>query len=192
MLLQPRSGAEELPHPPGQVAHLVAEQTLVEAFLGEDAEVGLLAGPDHEEVAAVDLDHGQPELAGRLFGLKEGEVTPAMRVATGWVFGTVTGRQDAYVPQLAEVRARVSEDLKLEKAAGLVKEEGRCPLPITQTVMADALGLTPVHVNRILRDLRAEKMIQHRQRTLTILDWGRLKVFAEFDAHYLHVEPQLM
>ncbi|TXM99321.1 winged helix-turn-helix domain-containing protein [Methylobacterium sp. WL64] len=58
--------------------------------------------------------------------------------------------------------------------------------------MADALGLTPVHVNRILRDLRAEKMIQHRQRTLTILDWGRLKVFAEFDAHYLHVEPQLM
>ena len=67
----------------------------------------------------------QPELASRLFGLKEGEVTPAMRVATGWVFGTVTGRQDAYVPQLAEVRARVSDDLKLEKAAGLVKERAQ-------------------------------------------------------------------
>jgi peptidyl-prolyl cis-trans isomerase D len=64
----------------------------------------------------------QPELSTRLFGMKEGEVTPAMRVATGWVFGTVTGRQDAYVPQLAEVRARVSDDIKQEKAAELVKD----------------------------------------------------------------------
>ncbi|HEX7281396.1 MAG TPA: peptidylprolyl isomerase, partial [Vicinamibacterales bacterium] len=64
----------------------------------------------------------QPELSTRLFGMKEGEVTPAMRVATGWVFGTVTGRQDAYVPQLAEVRARVTDDLKQEKAAELVKQ----------------------------------------------------------------------
>jgi parvulin-like peptidyl-prolyl isomerase len=54
--------------------------------------------------------------------MPEGEVTPAMRVATGWVFGTVTGRQDAYVPQLTEVRARVSDDLKREKAAELVKQ----------------------------------------------------------------------
>ena len=64
----------------------------------------------------------QPEMASRLFAMKEGEVTPAMRVATGWVFGTVTGRQDAYVPKLDEVRARVSDDLKLEKAAELVKQ----------------------------------------------------------------------
>jgi peptidyl-prolyl cis-trans isomerase D len=64
----------------------------------------------------------QPELSTRLFGMPEGEVTPAMRVATGWVFGTVTGRQDAYVPQLTEVRARVSDDLKREKAAELVKQ----------------------------------------------------------------------
>lgn len=64
----------------------------------------------------------QPELAGRLFTMKEGEVTPAMRVATGWVFGTVTGRQDPYVPQLAEVRAKVADDLKQEKAAELAKQ----------------------------------------------------------------------
>jgi len=64
----------------------------------------------------------QPELSTRLFGMQEGEVTPAMRVAAGWVFGTVTARQDAYVPQLAEVRARVTDDLKQEKAAELVKQ----------------------------------------------------------------------
>ena len=64
----------------------------------------------------------QPELANRLFSMKEGEVTPAMRVATGWVFGTVTGRQDAYLPKLDDVRTRVSDDVKLEKAAELVKQ----------------------------------------------------------------------
>ena len=67
----------------------------------------------------------QPELSTRLFGMKEGEVTPAMRVATGWVFGTVTGRQDAYVPPLAEVRARVSDDVKQEKAQELVKQRAQ-------------------------------------------------------------------
>jgi len=64
----------------------------------------------------------QPELSGRLFGMKEGEVTPAMRVATGWVFAAVTGRQDAYVPALDEVKARVTDDVKLEKAAELAKQ----------------------------------------------------------------------
>ena len=67
----------------------------------------------------------QPELSTRLFTLKEGEVTPAMRVATGWVFGTVTGRQDAYVPQLAEVRARVIDDVKQEKATELAKQRAQ-------------------------------------------------------------------
>lgn len=64
----------------------------------------------------------QPELSTRVFALNEGEVTPAMRVATGWVFATVTGRQDAYVPQLAEVKAQVADDLRQDKAAELAKQ----------------------------------------------------------------------
>jgi peptidyl-prolyl cis-trans isomerase D len=67
----------------------------------------------------------QPEFAGKLFAMKEGEVTPAMRVATGWVFGTVTGRQDAYVPKLDEVRARVTDDIKLERAGELAKQRAQ-------------------------------------------------------------------
>jgi peptidyl-prolyl cis-trans isomerase D len=64
----------------------------------------------------------QPELSGRLFGIKEGDVTPAMRVSTGWVFGTVTGRQDAYLPKLDEVKTRVAEDVKQEKAADMARQ----------------------------------------------------------------------
>ena len=63
----------------------------------------------------------QPEMAQRVFATKEGEVTPALRVAAGWAFATVTGRQDAYVPALAEVKEKVRDDLSLEKAAELAK-----------------------------------------------------------------------
>ena len=64
----------------------------------------------------------QPEISGRVFGMKDGEVTPAMRVATGWVFATVTGRQDSYLPQLAEVKAKVADDVRQEKAAEMAKQ----------------------------------------------------------------------
>lgn len=64
----------------------------------------------------------QPEMSSRVFAMKEGEVTPALRVATGWVFATVTGRQDSYVPQLAEVKAKVADDVRQEKAAEMAKQ----------------------------------------------------------------------
>ena len=64
----------------------------------------------------------QPELSGRVFGMKEGDVTPAMRVSTGWVFATVTGRQDAYIPKLDEVKTRVAEDVKQDKAIEMAKQ----------------------------------------------------------------------
>jgi len=64
----------------------------------------------------------QPELSGRLFGMKEGDVTPAMRVATGWVFATVTGRQDAYIPKLDEVKTKVADDVKQDKAVEMAKQ----------------------------------------------------------------------
>ena len=64
----------------------------------------------------------QPEMSGRVFGMKEGDVTPAMRVATGWVLATVTGRQDSYLPQLAEVKTKVADDMRQEKAAEMAKQ----------------------------------------------------------------------
>jgi peptidyl-prolyl cis-trans isomerase D len=58
----------------------------------------------------------QPEIAARVFAMKDGEVTSALRIATGWVFATLTGRQDAYVPKLEEVATKVRDDLTREKA----------------------------------------------------------------------------
>jgi peptidyl-prolyl cis-trans isomerase D len=64
----------------------------------------------------------QPELAQTVFALADGAVTTAQRVAAGWVFATVTGKQAPHVPALDEVKTRVKDDATREKAAELAKE----------------------------------------------------------------------
>lgn len=61
-------------------------------------------------------------------------------------------------------------------------------LPLTQVALADALGLSTVHVNRVLMDLRARGLLTLEHRRLTIHDQAALKRLAGFDARYLHVE----
>jgi CRP-like cAMP-binding protein len=62
------------------------------------------------------------------------------------------------------------------------------PFPMTQEEFADATGMTPVHANRVLGELRAEGLIELERHTLTILEPKRLKDLAGFEARYLHLE----
>jgi CRP-like cAMP-binding protein len=62
------------------------------------------------------------------------------------------------------------------------------PLRITQTDLAECLGLTSVHVNRTLRELREAGLALFRDGRVEILDFGGLKQTAEFDPEYLHIE----
>ena len=78
--------------------------------------------------------------------------------------------------------------LKLE-AVGLAGDH-RCELPITQIEIGDALGLSNVHVNRVLQELRAKGLITLRGRSLVITDWAALSEAGEFDPTYLHLEPE--
>lgn len=70
-------------------------------------------------------------------------------------------------------------------AIGLVKA-GKLVMPLTQTVIGDALGLTPVHVNRVLRRLRMEGVMDIHGGTLTIADSAKLAIVTGFDDSYLH------
>jgi CRP-like cAMP-binding protein len=63
-------------------------------------------------------------------------------------------------------------------------------LPLTQPVVADALGLSLVHVNRTLREIRGLKLITWRSRLVKILDWERLVEFAQFDPTYLSLRRE--
>lgn len=59
-------------------------------------------------------------------------------------------------------------------------------LPISQLLFADALGMTPVHINRVLRRLRELGIMEINRRSLRILDPLRLVEVAGFDENYLH------
>jgi CRP-like cAMP-binding protein len=72
-------------------------------------------------------------------------------------------------------------------AAGLA-EERRYELPMTQEQLADAVGLTPVHVNRVLKELARMKLIVRDKRAVEIMDWDGLRNVGDFNSRYLHFE----
>jgi CRP-like cAMP-binding protein len=77
------------------------------------------------------------------------------------------------------------------KLVGLATREGyRCPL--SQYHLADALGLSAVHVNRVLRQLREEGFLTFRNGKVTFDDLDRLIAATGFDAAYLDHDGPMM
>ena len=62
----------------------------------------------------------------------------------------------------------------------------RAQMPLTQAVLADALGLTPVHLNRVLKVLREREVVTLTGGTLHIADIREMTRIAGFDDNYLH------
>jgi transcription initiation factor IIE alpha subunit len=65
-----------------------------------------------------------------------------------------------------------------------------CRFPVTQTVMAEAVGLSIVHVNRTLQELRDANLLTFENGRLEILDWKKLVRLAGFDPTYLHLDDE--
>ena len=61
-------------------------------------------------------------------------------------------------------------------------------LPLTQATLGDALGLSTVHVSRLISELRGEGVIHWSNGQIDILDWRRLAEIAEFDPTYLRLQ----
>ena len=73
------------------------------------------------------------------------------------------------------------------KVAGLGDEVGY-QLPMTQEQLGDATGLTSVHVNRTIKQLEADGLIDRvSPRAISIGDWKKLADVGDFDSHYLHL-----
>lgn len=69
-------------------------------------------------------------------------------------------------------------------------DNGRCDFPLTQNDLADATGLTAVHVNRTLQELRRDGLIELDRKQLQILDLDRLMEVAMFNPNYLHLDHE--
>lgn len=72
------------------------------------------------------------------------------------------------------------------ETVGLRVENG-FDLPVTQNELADTVGLSLVHVNRMLQDLRRRGLIQFHGKSLKILDLRGLRELAHFEPNYLHL-----
>jgi CRP-like cAMP-binding protein len=104
-------------------------------------------------------------------------------ILAGWAVGI--GRRSAksrLAHLICELQCRY-------KAIGLATDDG-FDWPMGQAQIADALGLTPIHVNRMIATINREGLAQMAGRRLTVLDWAALMEVADFDPAYLHLKRQ--
>jgi CRP-like cAMP-binding protein len=62
-------------------------------------------------------------------------------------------------------------------------------MPLTQEQIGEALGITPVHANRVIKQLREERIIDISRGRVVVLDEAKLAELAQFDDRYLHQGP---
>ncbi|HYE26691.1 MAG TPA: Crp/Fnr family transcriptional regulator [Allosphingosinicella sp.] len=153
-----------------------------------DLQNGLLSVADHSVQLLTDAEVAYiPQQAIQDVALGNPTVGRALWIDTlidasifrEWVVNV--GRRDS--------RARVAHllcefSMRLE-AAGLASNH-HYELPMTQEQLADAVGLTSVHVNRVLKQLGEEGLISRDKRRIVIEDWPRLRAAGDFNERYLH------
>jgi CRP-like cAMP-binding protein len=97
-----------------------------------------------------------------------------------WIVNVAQRQADSRMAHLfCEIMLRM-------RTAGLAREES-CPLAVTQADLSEMTGMTPVHVNRTLQDLRARDLISFGNGTLTIHDQAGLTELGDFRSDYLHL-----
>lgn len=147
-----------------------------------------------------EMDHGIATIAPSVIAEIPGETMrdlllqrPGVALALWW--GTLqdegilrerivdTGRRDAY----SRIAFLICEMLIRLRAVGVLEDQ-EFEWPVTQTDLADATGLTPVHVNRMLQRLRDEGLIETTGKRWRVLDFAALRQAANFNPNYLHLD----
>jgi CRP-like cAMP-binding protein len=91
-----------------------------------------------------------------------------------------------HLPAVGQI-AHVFCDLFVRLSVVGLTENGAFDLPLDQTDLADAMGLSSVHTNRCLKILRQSGVLVWNGGRVSILDWQGLQKLAEFDASYLNL-----
>lgn len=104
-------------------------------------------------------------------------------IQRNWIFQL--GRRKA-VQRLAHL---VCEMFRRLEVVGLTSGQSFL-FPVNQAEIGDMLGLSTVHINRSLQDLRARNLVSWDRPVVTIKDWPGLARFAEFDPTYLSFDRE--
>lgn len=154
----------------------------------------------HVSILSEKMDHGTATLAPctvvdipreAILRLLE---RPALARALWWatlVDGAVLRQQVVSLGnRSAEVRAAhlLCELLLRLRVVGLADGDAY-ELPLTQADLADAVGVTAVHMNRVLQALRSQGLIASEGKTMAIPDLEGLRAFSGFSPNYLHLGP---
>ncbi|MBD8546765.1 Crp/Fnr family transcriptional regulator [Sphingomonas sp. CFBP 8760] len=91
------------------------------------------------------------------------------------------GRRRA-VERVAHLLSELAERMAMVAPNGMASHF----VPLTQEEIADALGLTPVHVNRVAQELRGQAVISSKRGGFTILDLPALQAMGGFNGGYLN------
>ncbi|KQM24528.1 MULTISPECIES: Crp/Fnr family transcriptional regulator [unclassified Sphingomonas] len=118
---------------------------------------------------------------------------PVIVRALWWNNHVAMGTQREWIASLGLRTARERIALLFCEVYFRLQTTGRCAgatceFPLTQADLAEATGLTPVHVNRMVQELRRDGLIEWGGRRLTILDLDRLCAVASFTPAYLHLD----
>ena len=89
--------------------------------------------------------------------------------------------------RLAHVMVELRERLKL---IGRV-QGNHFEMPLTQEQIGEALGITAVHANRVIRQLREDGIVELQRGRVRVLDEAKFQELADFDDRYLHQSPAL-
>jgi CRP-like cAMP-binding protein len=88
----------------------------------------------------------------------------ALRRQSEWIVSL--GRKTA----IERLCALLSDIYERSRGSGTLRNDQRCDMPLTQAELADVVGLTPVHVNRVLKALRGQGLIELHRKLLRIVD----------------------
>lgn len=155
-----------------------------------DLQNSLLEVADHNVQALTRSDIATvPVAAIRKLGQEHPAVGRAMWIETlidasifrEWIVNV--GRRDS-ISRISHLLCELA--LRME-AAGLARDLSY-EIPMTQEQIADCTGLTPVHVNRVLKELGRMGLIEREKRSVSIMDWDRLQEIGDFNTRYLHFD----
>lgn len=85
--------------------------------------------------------------------------------------------------------AHVVLELRRRLAVTNQAESAAIEFPLTQEQIGEALGITPVHANRIIKQLRQDGIVDVGKGRVQVLDEAKLMELAQFDDRYLHLHP---
>lgn len=178
---------KQLPDGRRQIVHFFIPGDLCDAnvfILKEmDHSIGAITRVRFAEIGPADFEEKMAQSPRITRALWYNELVNAS-VAREWVANV--GQRTAY-----EGLAHIFCEMFLRLQSVGLTDGDSCDWPLTQTDLADAGGLTAVHVNRTLQELRRAGLIELSGKRLTIIDLRPLMRVSMFNPNYLHLRPEL-